>query len=155
MTPLDPSQGTPLVEALQYANPLQAAIADRSDEAEKPIVLPASQSLASTPAPALIRVARPMGNVLSRASQPIRGQLALRIYRPDADGSPATVQVTVPVITTTSDASATLVTALDEPIPDPPAVVVSGTGITVPAPFAVTTFTIAATRPVTTATDGK
>ena len=155
MTPLDPTDGTPLVEALQYANPLHAAIADRSDKAEQPIILPASQSLASTPAPALIRVARPMGNVRSASGQPIQGQIALRIYRPNADGTAATVQVTMPVITTTSDASPTLVTALEEPIPAAPAIIVNDTGISVPAPFAVTTFTIAATRPVTTATNVK
>ena len=154
-TPLDPRQGTPLVEALQFANPLRAATASAANKAESPVMLPLSASLASTPSPALIRVARPMGEVPSYAQTQIQGQVALRIYRPDADGTETPVQITMSVLTEASRPTAVLVTALEVPITNAPLVTVNSNTLTVPTSFAVTTVSVTATRPFTPPTNGE
>ena len=152
-TQIDPAQGTPLVESLQFASPLRAALAPATNTSEAPVTLPASASLASALVPSLVRVARPMGEVASLAGQPIQAQVALRIYRPDADGTQTSVQVTMPVLTTTSQATAALVTALEGPIANAPAVTVTNHNVlSVPASFAITTVAVKATRPNMTST---
>jgi hypothetical protein len=60
-TPLDPRTGQPLTEALEFAQPLMTAVASPSNQPESPVTLQGSASLASAPAPALVRVVRPMG----------------------------------------------------------------------------------------------
>lgn len=155
LTALDPSQGGPLVEALQAMNPLRAAIASPANQPENPVILPASASLASTPSPALVRVTRPMGQVKSPACTSTGAGVAFRIYRPNADGSQSSVDLTLPVLTTSSNAAATLVTALEEPIPDAPKLTVDVNSVSVPTSFAITTVAVTATRIVTPPTDGK
>jgi alpha-mannosidase len=155
-TRLDPAQGTPLVESLQFMSPLRAALATATNTSEGPVTLPASASLASSLAPTLVRVARPMGEVASPAGPPIQAQVALRIYRPDADGTQTSVQVTMPVLTTTSQATAELVTALEGPIANAPAVAVKNQNVlSVPASLAVTTVAVKATRPNMTSTGNR
>jgi alpha-mannosidase len=154
-TALDPAQGTPLVEALTATNPLRAAIGSAANRPESPITLPATGSLASAPSPALIRVTRPMGGVKSAAGKNPQGQIALRLYRPDADGSPNSIQVTMPVLTSESNATAALVTALEQPIADAPSITVNGNVLTVPTSLALTTVAVTATRPTTAPTNGR
>jgi hypothetical protein len=111
------------------------------------MTLPSSASLASAQSPALVRVTRPMGEVISQAGIQPQARIALRIYRPDADGQQAQVNVTMPALTTASNATAELVTALEQPIEDAPAVAVDINVLTAPASFAVTTVAVTATRP--------
>lgn len=144
-TALDPSQGTPLLEALQVTNPLRAALASIANQPESPVTLPSTASLASVSLPALIRVVRPLGEVKSGAQTPLQAQVALRLYRPDADGQPANVNVTIPVLT--ANATAAVVTALEQPIAGAAPVSVAGDLLTVPTSFAVTTVAITAYRP--------
>jgi alpha-mannosidase len=153
---LDPKQGTPLVEALMAMNPLRAAIASTNDKPEAPVTLPASDSLASAPAPALVRVTRPMGQPKSPSCTALAAGVALRIYRPDADGSASPVEVTMPVLTPASKVTAELITALEDPIAGAPQVTVSNVNqLSVPTNFAVTTVAVTATRLFTTPTNGK
>ena len=154
-TALDPSQGQPLAEALQYSDPLQAAVATDTNKPESPITLPATQSLASTQAPALVMVARPMGNVPSGNGNQINSQVAIRVYRPDANGTQTTAQVTMPVLESASQLSASLITALEDPIPNAPTIGINNGVFSVPAAYAVTTMAVAATRPITEETNGE
>jgi alpha-mannosidase len=153
-TALDPTQGTPLVEALQAMNPLRAA-ASPGNNPENPVTLQASASLASAQSPALVRVTRPMGQLKSPACTSPAAQVALRIYRPDADGSSSSVEVTMPILTSASNATAALVTALEDPIGNAPALTVNVDAMNVPANFAVTTVALTATRPITIPSNGK
>jgi alpha-mannosidase len=152
---LDPAQGTPLIEALQVTTPLRASLASPANQPESPVTLPASGSLASVPAPTVIRVTRPMGEPKSAASTSPAGQVAIRLYQPDADGTETSVQVTMPVLTAASNATAELVTALEQPIANAPALAFNGNVLTVPTNFAVTTVAVTATRPITPSTNGK
>jgi hypothetical protein len=154
-TALDPTQGTPLVEALQITNPLRAAFASAANQAESPVTLPLSGSLASAPSPALVRVARPMGAVKSPACAEPQARVALRIYRPDADGTQTSVQVEMPVLAAASNATAALITALEDSIPNAPTIMVNADALTVPTSYAVTTVAVTATRPITIPTNGK
>jgi alpha-mannosidase len=155
-SPLDPAQGTPLIESLQVTTPLRAVLASTANQPESPVTLPVSASLASVPAPAVIRVTRPMGEPRSAAKTPAQGQVAIRLYRPDANGEETPVQLTMPVLTSASSATAQLVTALEQPIDNAPAVSFTNNNVlTVPAKFAVTTIAVTATRPVTMPTNGK
>ncbi len=146
-TALDPAQGTPLVESLQVTNPLRAALASPGVRTAWPTTLPSSTSLASATSPALVRVARPMGRVKSAEGPPIQARVALRIYRPDANGTPTSVQVSMPILQLASGVTAALVTALEDPIANAPDVAVNGDTLVVLAGFAVTTAAVTATRP--------
>lgn len=136
-------------------NPLRAAIASPANQPENPVILPASASLASTQSPALVRVARPMGQVKSPACTSTGAGVALRIYQPNADGSQSSVDLTLPVLTKSSNAAATLVTALEEPIPNAAELTVDVNTVSVPTSFAITTVAVTATRIITPPTDGK
>ena len=153
--PLDPAKGVPLVEALQFSNPLRARLASTANRPESPVTLPASASLASAPPPALVRASRPMGEAASPVGPPILGRVAIRIYRPDADGTPATVPVTLPVLQPSSRPTAVLVTALEDPIANAPAVTVQGNTLNVPTRHAITTTQVTVTRPTSQMTNGK
>jgi len=148
-TALDQAQGTPLVEALQITRPLRAALASAGNRSESPVTMKPSASLASVTSPALIRVTRPMGEVKSVANYALapQAQVALRIYRPDADGTETSVEVTMPMLTSASQATGTLITALEQLIPNAPEVTVNGDVLTVPTSFAITTIAVTATRP--------
>lgn len=147
-TALVPAEGTPLVEALQITNPLRAALASVANQPEPPMTLPATGSLASTPtgSPALVRVIRPMGEVKGSAKNAqIQARVALRLYRPDADGTPDSVVVTMGVLG--SGATAELITALEEPIAGALPFNVENGAVTVPANYAITTVAVTANRP--------
>lgn len=154
-TPLEPRSGTPLIEALQFQQPLVAAVASASNQAECPVTLPASASLASAPSPALVRVVRPVGEQVSPVGTPPGASLSLRLYRPDADGSQTSVAVTLPSLTTASAATAALTTALDEPISQAHPVSISNTVLSVPTTGALTTVQVTFTRPQTTPWNGE
>lgn len=147
MTPLDPTQGTPLIEALQVTRPLRAVLATTANQPESPITMPANASLASAPSPALVRVTRPMGEVVSAAGQAPQGEVALRLYLPDADGTVTPVAVTMPILANSEGATAILVTALEDPIASATTIDVSQGQFSVPTMFAVTTVAVTATRP--------
>lgn len=157
-TPLDPSQGTPLIESLAFRQPLRGAIASSSNSAECPITLGPSGSLASTTAPALVRVTRPMstprGAAPNGANVTLYGAMALRIYRPDADGTETDVTVDLPIVQS-KGLSATPMTALEDPLPFPPLVAISGTTLTVPTTGALTTVQVVSRRPTTIPWNGK
>ncbi|HEU4836414.1 MAG TPA: hypothetical protein VFS90_18435 [Pyrinomonadaceae bacterium] len=153
---IEPAQGTPLIEALQATMPLRAVLASPANQPENPVTLAASGSLASVPAPAIIRVTRPMGEPRSAATTSPQGQVAIRLYQPDANGTATSVQLTMPVLTSASNATAELVTALEDPIENAPALAFSSNNVlTVPTEFAVTTVAVTATRPITPSTNGK
>jgi alpha-mannosidase len=145
-TPLDPRTGQPLTEALEFAQPLVAAVASPSNQPESPVTLQSSASLASAPAPALVRVVRPMGVETSAVGTAPGASIALRIYRPDANGTQTAVAVTLPELTTASTASAALVTALEEPIPNAPPVSLNGNVLSVPTTGALTTVQLSFSR---------
>lgn len=145
-TPLDPRSGQPLTEALEFAQPLMAAVASPSNQPESPVMLKGSASLASVPAPALIRVARPIGVDTSAEGNAPGASIALRIYRPDANGAQTTVAVTLPELTTASAASAKLVTALEEPTANAPPVNLNHNVLSVPTTGALTTVQLSFSR---------
>jgi len=153
---LDPTQGVPLIEALQVTTPLRAELASPGNQPELPIVLPSSTSLASASSPALIRVIRPMGEPTTAEQTPPQGQVAIRLYVPNANGTEVPVQVTMPVLTNASTPTAELVTALEEPISGAAALSFNNVNVlTVPTKSAVTTVAVTATRPQTTPGSGE
>ncbi len=155
-SPLDPAQGVPLIEALQVTTPLRAELASPGNHPEDPITLPQSTSLASASAPALIRATRPMGEPKTPEKTHPQGQVAIRLYMPNANGTEAPVQVTMPVLHDESEPTAELVTALEEPIAGAP--VLSFTNVnelTVPTKSAITTVAVTATRRHSSPTNGK
>jgi len=96
-----------------------------------------------------------MGEVASPVGSPIHAWVAIRIYRPDADGTPTTMRLTLPVLGSASDPTAALVTALEEPIANAPVVTVQDDTLSVPTRHAVTTTEVTATRPTSWITNGK
>jgi len=93
---LDPTQGVPLIESLQVTTPLRAELASVGNQPEYPIELPVSTSLASVSSPALIRVTRPMGEPTTAEKTQPQGQVAIRLYVSNANGTEVPVQVTIP-----------------------------------------------------------
>jgi hypothetical protein len=97
-----------------------------------------------------------MGEPRSASGTYAAGQVAIRLYQPGATGQETSVQLTMPVLTSASNATAELVTALEQPIENAPALTFTNINVlTVPTKFAVTTVAVTATRPVTTPTNGK
>ena len=105
-----------VIEALQATTPLRAELASVGNQPEYPIELPGSTSVASVSSPALIRVTRPMGEPTTAEKTQPQGQVAIRLYVSNANGTEVPVQVTMPVLTNASTPAAALVTALEEPI---------------------------------------
>lgn len=151
-TALDPGTGQVLLEALQFAQPLLAAVATPANQPECPITLGAAGFVASADTGTLIRIARPVGVQPSAAGTTPGAVVALRLYRPAADGTPTTVHVT---LGTSAILAAVLVTALEEPIADAPAVTFSGNVLQVPTTGALTTVLVTVARPTSTPWNGK
>ncbi len=148
--PLDPSTGTPLIEALQYTNPLCGALGQRTQlvqplPPETPVIpIPAHNSLASTTGSALIRIARPTGVVANKANNKAQSQVVLRVYQPSATGTATSAQVTLAAGAIVE--TATLVTALEDPIPNAPTLTVNKLLLTVPTTNALTTIALVVNR---------
>ena len=95
-----------VIEALQATTPLRAELASVGNQPEYPIELPVSTSLASVSSPALIRVTRPMGEPTTAEKTQPQGQVAIRLYVSNANGTEVPVQVTMPVLTNASTPAA-------------------------------------------------
>jgi hypothetical protein len=97
-----------------------------------------------------------MGEPRSAAGTYAAGQVAIRLYQPGANGTGTQVQLTMPVLTSASKATAELLTALEQPIENAPALAFTNDNVlTVPTKFAITTVAVTATRPITQPTNGK
>ncbi len=161
---LVPTTCTPLQLGLSFSTALRA----RPVSSDEPLVrtLPASLSLASVSAgEGLIRAVRVQAGsagtetLSSPATSGVPTSFVLRVYTPT--NASTSLTLTLPAVSTSSSLTASLVTALELPIPTggltQPAssVATSGTQILATLGQALVTVRVATQRPYTTPDDGK
>lgn len=160
---LDPTTTAPLQQALAYQTPLAARVV--TGAITGPFAPPASAQLAAVTGPGLVRAARTQPGSQSTAinatgvSSGVPTAFVLRLYTPGNQA--ASLAVSLPWSSKSQPIAASLVTALERPLPKaglpnpPSSVTTGGTTVTVAAGTALTTLRVATQRRFVPGSNGK